>query len=296
MAECRLEIPKVEGLEDNVLTVGREFFLDCRGEFQKIERLDDWKFSFSDPQMSLGLHLLRSEFVTKENIKFVVTSYRPGPHSFSPLQLKKSEDVIDLGKVNFEVQSVIQAQEATVEPFGPMAIGMGWPMKIWAALGLIVVLLAVLVFVKLRRHMQKKTLLEELSRHDSSATPLAEVHQHYRKWRREHAFFYSPDLNPPPVEINQVLAEVNQAFRIYLIRAFKIPALQWSDRLILRELKKYHRVVYDLHGKNINKFLIEIEKAKTAGEKLKDQDVVQLTENLRILAESLDASKKGDKK
>lgn len=288
MAECQVQIPSVEGLEDHVLTVGREFVLDCHGDFSKLTDPAEWSVQLTEKQDPLSIKILRIEGKTAGEAKFVVTSYRVGSHNFEPLEVKGGQEKINLGKVAFQVESVLGKENIVQEPYGPMAAKMSFPVAFWLAAGLIAASVIAVIYLKVRRYNERRALLEQLSRHDSPVSPLSEIHQNYRRWRRQHAFYYLKDADASRTELMQVLGEVDHAFRVYLIRSFKIPALQWSNRLILKEMKKYHRLVYKDFGQELKKYIIEIDKAKEAADRLKSQDLVQLTENLRLLIEKIE--------
>ena len=147
--------------------------------------------------------------------------------------------------------------------------------------------------LRLRTYFQRKNLVEELRKHDSALSPLAEVHKAYRQWRREKNFFYDEEASSE--QLSDFLKEVDQSFRLYLTRMFKVPALKWKDRLILKDVKKYHPEIYENLGVELRKLMLEMSKAKDAqGLKIKGlqaRDLVQLTENFRVLAEKITKSK-----
>ncbi len=284
MADCDLQVPHIEGLPDNVITVGRKFTISCKGEWPKDFKPELWAIEFSEKQNPHSLKILSSDFISSEEVKLVVTSYVAGPSQFQPLILKSGEQKVVLGKINFEVQSVIQQQEAQVEPFGPMALSISWPLALWLAIALILITLAGAISLRLRIYFQRKNLLESLRQHDSALTPLADVHKLYRQWRREKSFFY--DQESSPENLSEFLKEVDLAFRLYLTRTFKVPALKWNDRVILKDIKKYHPKTFESGGLELKKLMLEMGKAKEA-KNLKSRDVVQLIESFRKMAEKL---------
>ncbi len=291
MAECALQIPKVEGLPDGVITVGRKFILDCQGEFPKTFKPEAWPIEFAENQNPHSLKILSSNFISPEKLQLEVTSYLAGNQQFQPLKFKLGEEKVDLGKVNFEVQSVIEKQEAQVEPFGPMVLAMSWPLTLWLSLGLIVVVIATAIGLRLRTYIQRKNLIEDLRKHDSALSPLAEVHKLYRHWRREKSFFYDEESSAEI--LSEFQKEVDQAFRLFLTRTFKVPALKWTDRKILKDVKKYHPQTFESQGFELKKLMLEMAKASEA-KNLKSRDGVQLAENFRVLAERISKAQDAD--
>ena len=195
MADCELKIPKLEMLPDGVITVGRKLILDCKGIFPKDFKPEAWPIEWAENQNPHSLKILSSNFISPEEVQIEVTSYMAGVIQFQPLKLKLGEEKVDLGKVSFEVQSVIQQQEAPVEPFGPMALAMKWPLALWLTLAFIVIVIMTAMGLRLRTYFQRKNLVEELRKHDSALSPLAEVHKAYRQWRREKNFFYDEEAS-----------------------------------------------------------------------------------------------------
>ncbi len=284
MAECGLQIPKIEGLPDGVITVGRKFILECQGDFPKNFKPEVWPIEFGENQNPHSIKILSANFISPEKLQLEVTSYLPGSQQFQPLKFKLGEEKVDLGKVTFEVQSVIENKEEKVEPFGPVALAMSWPLALWLTLALILVVAGTAIGLRLRTYFQRKNLIEELRKHDSALTPLAEVHKLYRHWRREKSFFYEEEVES--AILSEFHKEVDQAFRLFLTRTFKVPALKWTDRKILKDIKKYHTDTFESHGFELKKLMLEMSKAKEA-KNLKSRDVVQLTENFRTMAEKI---------
>lgn len=291
MADCELQIPKVEGLPDQVMTVGRKFILDCKGQFPKEFKPESWPIEFAENQNPHSLKILSSNFISPEEVKIEATSYVAGGTEFKNLKLKFStapdSNSVELGPLKFEVQSVIQQQAKPPEPFGPIALSMSWPLVWWFVIAIILLLISGSIGLRIRRAVQRKNLLEDLRKHDSSLTPLAEVHKQYRQWRREKSFFY--DQVNPSENLSDFLKEVDQAFRLYLTRAFKVPALKWNDRSVLKDIKKYHPETFEALSLDLKKLMSELAKAKEATN-LKSRDMIQLTESFRILSEKLSRS------
>jgi hypothetical protein len=292
MADCQIEIPKVKGLDDGALTVGRKFLLNCKGPFatqlkpETIKNLkpENLQIQFAEKQSPYSLKILNNQFLTPEDLQLEVTSYTVGPFPAEPLKIKIGEETLELNGVHFEVHTVIEKKDAAVEPYGPVALSMAWPMAVWLAALLLILFISAVVGLRIRRHWQRKSLLEELRQHDSALSPLAEVHKQYRQWRREKSFFYG--VMAPTESLPDFLKDLESSLRLFLTRTFKVPALQWNDRLILKDIQKYHPEIYLQWGKDLRRLLAEMSKAREA-KNLKSQDVVQLTENFRVLAEKL---------
>ena len=165
---CKLNIPKVEGLEDQLLTVGRRFVLACDGEWDK-------QFNFT--QAHLDANGLKPEMARvfqaqaidlkgfEVDATFYVASQFPG-HS---LILKDGSIEIPLDTPEFQVHSVLpkpqpgqqgQAQPPP-QPHGFLLSDMAWPQIYFILTAvLILTLIFTFTFTFLRRRYWKKSKLK----------------------------------------------------------------------------------------------------------------------------------------
>lgn len=299
--QCTLDIPKVPGLEDQQLTVGREFYLICKGDWPKTLNQENLKFA-GDENFKYQLKLLKFEFRSPEEADLKVTSYVAAKYQIPQLLLTDGEQNIDLGQVQFEVQSVLPAQQqqqgqkigqlsaeeqAKVEPYGPFGPAtIAVPAVYWLALLGSIAFVGVLVALKVWRYNQRRAMLLRLKEHDAALSPLMEFHQAMRRLQRSNPVFFGKAGNEQ--ELREGVKELSRMFKVYMSRRLKVPAFEWNERLIVKDLRKYHPLVYDSYSKRIHDLFSEFRKAEGAGQNLASKDVSQLAESLRKTLEGIE--------
>lgn len=292
---CQIDIPKVEGLNDQELTVGREFYLSCKGDWPK--NLDQDKLQLVVPkEAAYQIKLLSFEFRSPEVADLKVTTYRAMPAQFNDLQLTDGNEVISLGAIQYKVASVIEKPQdpnQKTEPFGPMGPATVPVPMLYIAVGLALLITVITgVVIKVYHSMQRRRLLQRLKHHDSAQTPIAQFYQTIRKLQRENPVFFSSANSDELLSAFQCLQE---AWLLFVIREFRVPAAEWSDSLILADIKKYHRVIFDEHALAIKKNLKEFQHVKSNLKTLSDKDVLVLLEHTRKLIESIEQTRRGAK-
>lgn len=289
--QCNTEIPAIEGLKDQELTVGREFLLACEGEFPRDLQQDKLQLVLK-PEHKYVLHLLGFEFRTPTVADVRVTSYVAGQFRFEDLQMTDGVQAISLGPVQLQVESVLPPPEAgqaaaPQEPYGPIGpASMAVPVLYWAILASVLGLVALLVISKVYRIIQRKNMLERLRDHDSALTPLTEFHQSFRRLQRSNTVFFGKDASR--AEIEEVLVETHKMFKLFLTRQFRVPAFEWSERLVMKDIKKYHRDVYVESGEALAKLFHEYAHAFKDKAQLTSTDVLNLATHCRILVEKME--------
>ena len=289
---CEVVIPRVEGLEDGVLTVGRVFSLDCKST-------EDLLGDFAKSQLELAaeqkyaLNLLKVQSTNPKQIVLDVTSYKAGEWKFEKVFLKQEAQSVELHIPPLVVKTVIeQSQQEKPESFGPIG-----PLKIpWLYICVLLVIVLYIIGVivlKVRRYSQRKALLAHLQDFETAMAPLQQFHASSRKWQRDYTFFHS--LQGSDEELKTVLQDMDRLVRVYFIRKYQIPAHQWGRKLILKELKKEHRSVYNTHSDLIQKWFLEIERALSGTAQRKAEDVIQLNSQARKLLEKLDHQDRSEK-
>lgn len=301
--QCKIEIPQVQGLQDNELTVGREFLFVCDGEFPKDLKQDKLEF-VKTPEMKYQIKLLGFEFRSSTQADIKATSYVVGPLRLPQLQLTDGNYVLNLGDQVFTLATVItppaetggvpaeagaQSQTAAPPPqpfpaMGPMNIPV--PVLYWTILAVVVGGICVSLVYKVFRVIQRKNMLEKLKQYESVQTPEQQYHASYRKLQRTSPIFYDQVINTEDVQV--VVRDTMTFFKTYLTRKYQVPALDWNDKLILRDIKKYHPKVYEEHQKDLEKILKEYSLALKEQNKLTQVDAKNLANNSRSLVEKLE--------
>ncbi|WP_413560430.1 hypothetical protein [Bdellovibrio sp. HCB209] len=295
--QCKVEIPNVQGLKDQELTVGREFLLVCDGEFPKTLQQDKLQLVLS-PEQKYSIHLLGFEFRSPTQADLKVTSYVAGAQiKFDNLQLTDGTETLDLGQVQYQLVSVLPPppppsgkpgeQQPKQEPYGPVGpLAIPVPMVYWAILAGVVGLVILFAATKIFRSVQRRRTIERLKEHDSALSPLQEFHQKFRRMQRVNTVFFGG--SPKKEDIPLALDETRQMLKLYITRRYKIPALEWSPRLIIKDLKKYHPKVYQETGVELEKLIKEFLHAVEDREKISGSDVLNLSKRARLLVEEME--------
>lgn len=282
---CELKIPNQPGLEENVLTVGRIFQLKCSAMVPEDFNFENAKLELAEKD-KLSFKVFKVSAEDKGTLVLESTLYRAGEWKLDDLVLTDAKQKISLGKFETNVKSVIQegVKAEAYGPIGPLIIPIPWVYIFILASALLLALGS--LGLNWRRRWQRKSLLKRLREYETPLSALQQFHAESRRWQRENTFFYDSKVNDE--SIGKVLKEIDQQVRIYFIRRFQIPALEWNQNLILKDLKKYHRSIYNENLDIIKKWFTEVARALSPQFQLKPQDVVQLREEARKLLEKLD--------
>jgi len=71
---------------------------------------------------------------------------------------------------------------------------------------------------------------------------------------------------------------LDEIFRMYLLREFFVPALDWDSSLTLKTLSKQDKKRFFRYGHELKRVMQELDQAKKDSDKLKSQDCKQLTQ------------------
>lgn len=296
---CSLRIPEAPGLDAEALTVGRVFLIDCEGKPPAFAEGKPLSFKYggsteaeqaaSKKLSPYALKYLGWEGSTADRFSVQATSYVVGRTELPKVLLTDGSLEADLGPVRFEVISVIDKEQAQPEPYGPLG-----PLSLPFPTVYVVVPLALLAFVAAlgfrawRRRRQRASLLEKMREYEVSLPPLADFHSQMRRLRRREGLDTDKELS---TETNRsILAEIDKAFRIFLIRRFQWPALDWSESALMAAFKKERRKLYDAAAVDLRRLRREID-AGLKTSVLSSKDVLKILEFARQVAEKLDADR-----
>lgn len=167
--------------------------------------------------------------------------------------------------------------------FGPFKLGFpGWYYGAWILAALVVVYI---VWRKYRRYSVRKKLIESLAAHSTALSPFNQLNKDIRLLLRDKGLESKENLG-------HFVFEMERLFRLFLVRQLTVPALDWSDREILADIKKQHRKVHTEAAGKMAGLFREYKKAHGAKEKLTRVDAEQLLEMSRKVADLVDRSHK----
>lgn len=241
------------------LTVGAPFKLNCHGDIA-VQWIKDFPIALNFPNKEdqYTLNILNAESLAEHDAVFLVTAYKAGDHKPEYIRVVQSQGPgagqmgFEISKPTWNVKSVLkEGQKAEpVPPFGPWSLSM----PLWV-IGPAIFLLALMLYLivrKIRKVSQRNKMIGELERHKTALSPL---HQYYRDARNLRRRLH----NVKQVEeLADLSRELNREFRMYVLRQFLIPTLDWTDGQIVRDLKRRHKKVYREAGDHLRKTLREL--------------------------------------
>jgi len=256
------------------------------------------KFFFEDPQDSFKLYILSVEKADRSEFVATITAYKAGAFNDQSLRLGDSQARFEIKGLSWKTESVLEEaekiQKETFSPppeqiqpfpfFGPFSVG--YPIWIWLASAVLLGIVMATFFRFWRKRSQKKRLVQAAlagvgqSGLGPSQHPMHEFGKVHRRLSRQ--------ISEKEAVENRAeeLKELEKAFREFLIRRFQVPALDWSDREILADLKSEHQKSFRAVGRDLARLLNEFQKAR--GQVLKKQDLEQLLEQSRRVLERLE--------
>lgn len=267
------------------LTVGAKFMMKCHGDIAVTWDQTAPHFAFAKGDEQYSLYLLKVMRQDPNDAQYLVTAYKAGEHAPEYVRVlqgvKDAEKGFEFSKPKWAVKSVLDPKQPP-QPYGPFG---PWNlhMPLWFMISLLIfAALAIFLIVRKARKMgQRKRMLEELKLHATAMPPLHQFYRDARQLRRRlHTLKESSELQ-------QISQDLDKNFRLFVLRRFQIPTLQWSNRAILEDLRRRHRKIYRASGEPLKKTLRELDKLK-ARAVMEPQDVEQLYRMSLDTAEKLE--------
>lgn len=268
------------------LTVGRKFGLKCHGDIDVAWKQGPLAVIFPKEEDNYSLVVLANPKMSNKEVELVVTGYKPGKHQPDYMRIVQGETGFEVQKPQWEIQSVIKQGEKPqpYESVGPWSLGL----PLWFLISFAIVLLALFYigYRVFRRIHQRRKMLAELERHKTTLSPLHQFYRDSRGLRRR--------LNQAQTaeDAKAVADDLNREFRLYVLRQFQIPTLDWSNRAIIADLRRRHRRVYRRAGANLGKTLRELTRLSESKTVLL-KDVEQMHRLSMESAERLDQAEEG---
>ncbi len=250
---CQVEAPPQ-------INVGTHFQINCSGEAVPLKTdqvmIYAKELDSQTQQASLNnLKILEVKNVNDHEIQAVATSYLVGKYEHDDFfVLTDGKNEVALQNLKFTVTSILQPnQENKPYPaYPPWAMSIPFWFIILIALLIIGPIAGILrIFIKQK---QRRVLIESLKKLKTARLPFDEYHREIRILEKKYGV--------EPNDTKGYVADLEKAFRLYLVRELIVPANTWSDRAILKEIKSKHRVVWIENEKNLRRLLKEFERAK----------------------------------
>lgn len=270
-------------------TVGDTYLLSCQGTVVEERFSDKTQVIFEDDSLAYSLYVLEVLYADYDRAQFLVTGYKPTAEPIRPtFILSDGQTQVQVENLSWSVQTVIDSQESMhVEPYPPYGpFWLSLPMGYWLAIVLFFTVLLFFFGRFLWRWNQRKKLLDKLT-HQSTA--LEPYHQFNKEWRALMRKYSSPVLQSKEEEKKLLfyVERLDQSVRSYLMYQFKVPAMEWTSNMILKDIKKYHKKIYRQCETSLKMLLRELDKAKHDPSRLNSSDCEQLFSLSRKVADEL---------
>jgi hypothetical protein len=275
---------RVDGTpKDQQWTVGEIFYLICEGP---TTRFSSTNITFKEEEKS-GFELRALE-VTKQTdnaLEMRATTYVAKPHEFKELKILDSgKEVALVEPFTLPVKSVITQPDQ--KPYGPMGpVALAYPMWLWVVLGAVVVLGVFFGLFRMNRRAQMRRVIEELKQHNTALGAFNQFNKDLRVLGRQYIF--SDTKGWSDQKKSQYIENLDEIVRMYLLREFYVPALEWNSNLVVKTISKQDKKRFSRYGQDLQKFLKEMDRAKKDGEKVQTHDCKQLTQMAKRVTQSI---------
>lgn len=275
---------RVEGTpRDQQWTVGETFDLVCEGpsaEFLSTE------LSFKEEgKTGYELRVLEVTKQTENALDMRVTSYVAKPHEFKKLYIMdQGEAVVGVDAFTLPMKSVItDPQQKAYGPAGPMSLA--YPIWIWLVLGGVLLFGLFFGLFRMNRRAQMRRVIEELKQHNTALGAFNQFNKDVRILGRQYIFTETPGW--PDLKKQRYLDQLDEIFRMFLLREFYIPALEWRSSLILKTISKQDKKKFAAYSDDLQSFLKEMDRAKQDVHKVQLHDCKQLTQMAKRVSQSI---------
>ena len=262
--ELNLPIWDCEWKDVEEFSVGDSKNLVCHGEY--IDRfIGPVKILVSDKRLEWSLYPLEVISAEHNSVTLLVTSYKAGNFSdFRFVVMGQGNEGMtgfEVPSLSWEVQSVIKDPQ-NPQGYGPSRpIYLSLPEWLWWGWGLALVWFLFVLVMKSMRSFQRRNVIRELSTYKTPRSPYHQYHWEMRKIGRE---YQSPNYIRKAQRdgsAKDYLSELDKTLRLYFIRQFQVPALDWTSHQITEEIKNRHKLVFKALGPEVKHTIREFEKA-----------------------------------
>lgn len=261
---CRVQKNDADGAPElETLYVGDKYLLRCEGPF--VDNLGQkLKLEPLNEVDQYAVAILEFRTVDNDGLWATVTSYKPGTHKLSGFQLVDGQRIIPVEGGELQIKSALQElppeqlnnpEAMKMTMLGPFLLAMPWwYWALWAA-ALLAIFGVLARFIW--RKVQRKKILENLARQATALTPYNQFNKEIREQMRKYT---------STTQIKDFgaayMKDLDQSFRMYLLRELLVPANEWSTRAVMRDVKMRHKKIYKNLGPQVRRVLIEFDRAR----------------------------------
>jgi hypothetical protein len=262
-----------------LLTVGDKFVLECDGPLG-LPFKDNVRFLLKDDSQYI-IHKLQMPESTETHFKFIVTSYRTGEHKDIALVLSDGVTTATTNPLSWTVSSILKPgeEQKMVPSQGPFLLS--YPLSLWLTLAAVVLGIMGLIGFVVYRRRQRKLMKAQLEKFTTMLPPFSQFSKDMRQTIKK--------LDDPKAEVmaKDIVVKMNEDLRLYLVRELMVPAHEYSDSAVLKEIRRDHRDLYDFCRADLKKVLSEFTKATAHLDKVSARDCEDLSVLSRKMAEKI---------
>ncbi len=178
---CTIQIPEIKGLEKDTLTVGRHFYLNCEGTWDKAFDFSK-AFAIVDEKSKNTIKIFKIEARNANTFDVDIILYAAGELKTQNLKISDGATEIDLGAQTFKVKSVIESKtEKPPEPFGYMVSELNWPWEYTAAIVIFFIAAVGIILASLMNKMKWRGRIERLRQYDSAVSADSQFYKDVRR-------------------------------------------------------------------------------------------------------------------
>jgi hypothetical protein len=241
----------------NNLTVGSKFKMNCHGDIPVEWNRDNVGVAFKDKKSEeYTLFVLNANKLAPNDAELTVTGYKAGQFKPEFVRIIQGDHGFEVMKPEWEIRTVLKQNEQPkpYAPYGPWGVGL--PLWFMIFIGVLVGLVTFFVIRFVRRRMQRQKMLRDLALH---ATAISAVNQFYKDSRQ---IKRKLDQAQADADVKDMAVQLDKEFRLFVLRQFQVPALDWSDRAIVDDIRKRQRRDFDLYADPLRKALRELTRIK----------------------------------
>jgi hypothetical protein len=273
LPEWKCELPKAPNKPEGY-TVGEVFTVSCTGDALDLKA----PLLLKMPEgFEYTLVLLKELEFTSARVSYEATTYRVSKNQLPFLHFADAEGKGFVSQpINVNSISVIEGTPPEA-PYGPIVpMPMVWPLWLFFTGFVIALVLMGWLGIFLKKRIQRKNLEKNIRKFLS---PMGSYHQYQKDVRiLRRGVLFSERHQWTSSQVQNYIKELDEYFRMFLLREFTVPATTWSSRQTQKEIKQKTKVNYDKFRTPLRKALQELDRAKASTDKLQSQDCDQLTQ------------------
>ena len=255
------------------ITVGDTLNLFCDGE-TPLKLKSPIKIEFLDNSHDYSLVVLDTLKREDYFLALKTAPYRTGSFEQS-FYITDGENKLQIDNLSFEVQSVLTQQSA--QPYGPYGpFRLNPDLLYMIGFGLCVFVLVFLSFLFFYRFLKRKRFVQSVLKRPAHLNP---------------SKFFVLGLRKEQKDLIQSVGYLGSLFKAFLEDCLFIPAVDKSNKQIIKNLKKYHPFIYKQEGANIRQILNELSTANKNLDKKSYFEIKKLCQKLVFLIEEIKGKK-----